>query len=244
MLTSRIERLATPHLSPAALEAAATAFLAQAEGVKASTVRNRDWRAIIHQGPSWEALAYLGTRTDDPETFDDSGIDLGIVGGNAFRTPDDRPAPGNPARAVDVNGWNAIRVLAPADLPDLDVLTLSSQTKFSGRGPANEIGKAVGLSGRMVRKIQDRHVAWAAENLDPLALAAHLDAPLPDDMVVPRRAPSRRGRKRVGAPPRPPHFLTLVPHTPAPPHAPRPYKARVRRRFVDPGQLDFFEEAA
>ena len=241
MLTSIQQRPHTPRLSPAALEAAATAFLAEADGIKASTIRNRSWRNVIQQGPSWEKMSYLGT---DQETFDDNGMDLGITGGNAFRTADDLPAPGNPGRAFDCNFWNAIRILAPTDLRDMDVLTLSSQTKFSGRGQANEIGKAIGLSGRMVRKIQDRHVAWAAENLDPLALAAHLDAPLPDDMVVPRRAPSRRGRKRVGAPPRPPHFLTLVPHTPAPPHAPRPYKARVRRRFVDPGQLDFFEEAA
>lgn len=245
MLTSRIQRPTAPRLSPAALEAAATAFLAEAEGKKASTVRNRDWRNIINQGPSWDALAFLGTKTDDPDHFDNNGIDLGIVDGNAFRTADDRPAPGNPARALDANGWNAIRILAPTDLPDRDVLTLSSQTKFSGRGQANEIGQAIGLSGRMVRKIQDWHMAWATENLDPAALVAALDAPLPDGVVVPRRAPSRRGRKRMGAPPRPPRFLTLVPHTPEPARPPRPYRPRAsRRRFVDPGQLDFLQQAA
>lgn len=251
MLTSRIQRPTAPRLSPAALEAAATAFLAEADEIKASTQKNRDWRSVIHQGPSWEALAFLGTKTDDPETFDDNGMDLGIVGGNAFRTADDRPAPGNPGRAFDCNFWNAIRVLAQADLPDHDVLTLSAQTKFGGRGQANEIGKAVGMSGRMVRKIQDRWVAFS-KTLDPKALIEALDAPLPDDVIVPRRAPSRRGRKRAGAPPRPPRhcpphggFLTLVPHTPAPPRVPRPYKARVRRpRWVDPLQTDMFQEAA
>lgn len=243
MLTSIQQRPHTPCPSPAALEAAATAFLAEAEGVKSSTVRNRDWRNIIHQGPSWEALAFLGTRTDDPEPLDDNEIDLGLVSGSAFRTADDRPAAGNPARALDCNGWNAIRVLAPPDLPDMDVLTLSSQSRF-GRGQANAIGKAVGLSGRMVRKIQDRHVALS-KTLDPAALIAALDAPLPDGVVVPRRAPSRRGRKARLAP-RP--VLALVPHIPKPPCPPRPYKPRVQRpRYVDPGQLDFFgcfEEAA
>ena len=243
MLTSIQQRPHTPRLSPAALDAAATAFLAEAEGVKSSTIRNRDWRSIIHQGPSADALAYLETKTDDQDTFDDNGNDLGITGGNAFRTADDRPAPGNPARALDCNGWNAIRVLAPPDFPDMDVLTLSSQSRF-GRGQANEIGKAVGLSGRMVRKIQDRHVAFS-KTLDPAALIEALDAALPDGVVVPRRAPSRRGRKRMGAPPRPPRFLTLVPHTPEPARPPRPYRPRAsRRRFVDPGQLDFLQQAA
>jgi hypothetical protein len=245
MLTSRIQRQVTPRLSPAALEAAATAFLAEAEGKKASTIRNRGWRSVIQQGRSYEGLTYLGT---NPQTLEDNGIDLGIVGGNAFRTADDRPAPGNPARAFDCNFWNAIRILAPTDLRDMDVLTLSSQTKFGGRGQARAIGKAIGLSDRMVRKIQDRHAAWAAENLDPAALVAALDADLPpNDMVVPRRVPSRRGRKARGAPPRPPRFLVLAPHTPAPSRAPRPYRPRVRRpRFVDPRQMNFlgFEEAA
>jgi hypothetical protein len=241
MLTSRIQRPAAPRLSPAALDAAATAFLAEAEGIKASTQKNRDWRSVIHQGPSWEALAYLGTKTNDPEPFEDTGIDLGIVGGNAFRTTDDRPAHGNPARTLDRDAWNAIRILAPADLPDHDVLTISAQM---GRGQANEIGRAVGLSGRMVRKIQDRHVAFS-RTLDPAALIAALDAPLPDGVVVPRRAPSRRGRKARRAAPRPPRFLALVPHTPAPSRPPRPYRPRTRRpRFVDPNQTDMWEVAA
>ena len=241
MLTSRIQRPATPRLSPAALDAAATAFLAEAEGIKASTQKNRDWRNIIHQGPSWDALAFLGT---DQETLGDNEKDLGIVAGGVFRTADDRQSPGNPGRAFDCNFWNAIRILAPTDLRDMDVLTLSSQTNFSGRGQANAIGRAVGLSGRMVRKIQDRHVALS-KTLDPAALIAALDAPLPDGVVVPRRAPSRRGRKRMGAPPRPPRFLTLVPHTPEPARPPRPYRPRAaRRRFVDPGQLDFLQQAA
>lgn len=242
MLTSRIQRPHTPRLSPAALEAAATRFLAEAEGVKSSTVGNRDWRNIIHQGPSWEALSWRATATDDPKTFEDNGMALGIVGGNAFRTADDRPAPGNRARALDCNGWNAIRILAPADLPDRDVLTLSSMAKFSGRGQANAIGKAICLSGRMVRKIQDWYVAFS-KTLDPAALVAALDAPLPpNDLVVPRRVPSPRGRKRVGAPPRPPRFLALVPQVPEPPRPPQPYRARARRpRYVDPAQLDFLQ---
>ena len=240
MLTSIQQRPHTPpRLSPAALEAAATAFLAEAEGKKRSTIRNRGWRSVIQQGPSADALAFLGT---DQETLEDNEKDLGIVAGGVFRTADDRPAPGNPARALDCNGWNAIRVLAPPDLPDSDVLTLSSQSRF-GRGQAEEIGKAIGLSGRMVRKIQDWHVAFS-KTLDPAALIAALDAPLPDGAVVPRRAPSRRGRKRMGAPPRPPRFLVLAPHAPAPPRAPRPYRPRARRaRWVDPGQIDFLQAA-
>lgn len=236
MLTSRIQLPRAPRLSPAAIDAAATAFLAEAEGIKISTQKNRDWRNVINQGPSWEALAYLGAKTND----DDPEKDLGIGAGSAFRTADDRPAPGNPARALDANGWNAIRVLAPVDLPAMDVLTLSSQRRF-GRGEAKAIGRAIGLSDRMIRKIQDWHMAWAAENLDPAALVAALDAPLPDGVVVPRRAPSRRGRKARLAP-RP--VLALAPHTPTPPRTPRPYRPRApRRRFVDPGQLDFLQAA-
>lgn len=244
MLTSRIQRPTTPRLSPAALEAAATAFLAEAEGKKASTIRNRGWRSVIQQGPSWEKMSYLGTKTDDEEIFDDTGFDLGIVAASPWR---DTVARGNPGRALDRNGWNAIRVLAPFDLPDRDVLEASA-SQIGGRGQAKAIGKAVGLSDRMVRIIQDRHAAWAAENLDPAALVAALDAGLPpDDVVVPRRVPSRRGRKPRGAQqPRSPRFLVLAPHTPAPSRPRRPYRPRVRRpRFVDFRQMNFlgFEEA-
>ena len=242
-MTSRIQRPSATRLSPAALDAAAEAFLAEADGKKRSTIRNRSWRNVIQQGPSWDALAWRGR---DHETLEDTGIDLGIVAGGVFRTADDRPAPGNFARSLDRNGWNAIRVLAPVDLPDRDVLEASA-SQIGGRGQARAIGKAIGLSDRMVRKIQDRHAAWAAENLDPAALVAALDADLPpDDMVVPRRVPSRRGRKPRGAQqPRSPRFLVLTPHTPAPSRPRRAYRPRVRRpRWVEPGQLDCFEVAA
>lgn len=236
MLTSRIQHPRAPRLSPAALEAAATRFLAEAEGKKASTVRNRDWRSVIQQGPSADTLAFLRT---DQETREDNEKDLGIVAGGVFRTADDRPAPGNFARSLDRNGWNAIRVLAPVDLPDRDVLEASA-SKIGGQGQAKAIGKAIGLSDRMIRKIQDRHAAWAAENLDAASLVAALDAGLPEDVVVPRRSPSRRGRKPRGAQqPRP--LLVLAPHTPAPSRPRRPCRPRVRRpRWVGPGQLDFF----
>ena len=243
MLTSRIQRPRAPHPSPAELDATAAAFLAKAEGVKCSTIRNRSWRSVINQGPSADALLWNGR---DPGTFEDNESDLGIVAGGVFRTADDRPAPGGVARSLDRNGWNAIRVLASADLPNRDVLEASAG-KIGGRGQSKAIGKAVGLSDRMIRKIQDRHASWAAENLDPAALIAALDAPLPpDDFVVPRRAPSRAGRKRAGAPPRAPRFLVLAPHIPEPPRPRRrPYRPRARRpRFVDPRQMNFFEEAA
>ena len=247
MLTSRIQ-LSTHHrpTSPAemaALDAAATAFLAEAEGKKPSTVKNRDWRKTIHQGPSWDALAYLGAKTEsDPEQFEKHGADLGIIAGSAIRTADDRPAPGNPARALDRDEWNTILSLAPLDLRDRDVLILSAQ--IEGKN-AKKIGEQVGLCGRRVRQIQDRLAAWAGENLDPKRLAAHLDDPLPMAVVVPRRPPSRRGRKRLGAQPRPPRHLTLTPHIPEPPRPPRPYRPRVRRpRYMDPAQLDFLQQAA
>lgn len=237
-LTSRMQHPRAPRLTPAALEAAATAFLAQAEGVKCSTVSNRGWRSVIKQGPSADALVFLGT---DQETLVDNEKDLGIVAGGVFRTADDRPAPGNPARSLDRYQWNAIRVLAPHDLPNHDVLTLSASLGFGGRGSAKRIGRVVGLSDRMVRKIQDRHAAWAAENLDPAALVAALDAGLPrDDMVVPRRTPSRRGRKaRLAVRP----VLTLVPNIPEPARPRQPYRPRARPpRWVDPLQTDMFQD--
>lgn len=241
MLTSRIQRPHTPRLSPAALDAAATAFLAQAEGVSSRVIKNRDWRNIINQGPSADALAYRIAQTE-AETDTDTDDTSTIISGAAFRSDSDRRRPGNPARALDANGWNAIRVLAPLDLPDRDVLTLSSQTRF-GRGQADQIGRAIGLSGRMVRKIQDRHVAYS-KSLDPAALIRALDTLLPDTVEVPRRTPSRRGRKARGAAPTPPRFLALAPQTPEPPRPPRPYRPRVRRpRYVDPGQLDFLQAA-
>ncbi len=238
MLTSRIQR-PTHRPSPTELDAAATAFLAEAEGVSSRVIKNRDWRQRIHQGPSWDALAFLQT---DRETFDDNGNDLGIIAASPFR---DAVVRGNPARSLDRYQWNAIRVLAPHDLPNHDVLTLSASLGFGGRGSAKRIGRVVGLSDRMVRKIQDRHAAWAAENLDPAALVAALDAGLPpDDVVVPRRPPSRRGRKARRAPPRPPRFLTLAPHIPEPPRPRRAFRPRARRpRWVDPNQLNFLEAA-
>lgn len=189
MLTSRIQ-----HHDPctargrAALEAAATAFLAQAEGVKSSTVKNRDWRKIIHQGPSYEALAYLGT---NPKTLEDNGIDLGIVAASPFH---DTVARGNPARALDRNEWNAILSLYPLDGPDRDVLILSAQIE---RKNAKKIGKQVGLCERRVRQIQDRIAAWAGAHLGPSDLLAHRDDPITTEPVV-RRAPSRAGRKPKG----------------------------------------------
>ena len=233
MLTSRIQR-PTHRPSPAELDAAATRFLAEAEGVKCSTVRNRGWRSVIQQGASWEALAFLGTK----ETFEED-LDLGIIAASPFR---DSVAPGNPARALDRDEWNAILSLAPLDLQDRDVLILSAQVEGKN---AEKIGEQVGLSGRRVRQIQDRLAAWAGANLDPATRAAHLDDPLPMGVVVPRRPPTRRGRKARGAAPRPPRFLVLAPHTPAPSRPRRPSRPRVRRpRWVEPGQLDCFEEAA
>ena len=239
MLTSRIQHT-TPRLSPAALEAAATAFLAEAEGVSARVIHNRGWRAVIQQGPSADGLLWNGR---DPETFEDNENDLGIGAGGVFRTADDRPAPGNFARSLDRYQWNAIRVLAP-HIPDRDVLTLSASLEFGGRGSAKRIGAGLGLSGRMIRKIQDQHAEYAKKHLDPAALIAALDADLPpDDVVVPRRAPSRRGRKPRGAP----ISLVLAPQTPAPPppraRAPRPCRARPGRG-VCPGQISFFDSAA
>lgn len=83
-------------------------------------------------------------------------------------------------------------------------------------------------------------MARARAVLDPAAIVAHLDEPITTEAVVPR-APSRRGRKARLAP-RP--VLALVPHTPTPLRTPRPYRPRApRRRFVDPGQLDFLQAA-
>ena len=233
MLTSL--KPTTPRLSPAALEAAATRLLAEAEGVGVRVIQNRDWRSVIQQGPSYEGLTYLGT---NPQTLEDNGIDLGIIAASPFR---DTGARGNPARSLDRNAWNAIRVLAPVDWPDKDVLIASAQYETS-----EKIGEIVGRCPRRVRQIQDRLIARARAILDPADILAHLDDPLlPLTVVVPTRAPSRRGRKARGAPPRPPRFLTLAPHIPKPPRARRPYRPRGRRaRWVDPLQTDMFQEAA
>lgn len=236
MLTSCIQRPRAPRLSPAALDAAATAFLADAEGVKCSTVRNRGWRSVIQQGPSWEKMSYLGT---DPETFEDNGTDLGIVAASPWR---DTAAPGNPARALDRDEWNAILSLYPSGLPDRDVLILSSQIEAKN---AKKIGEQVGLSGRRVRQIQDRIAAWTRAHLDPAAIVAHLDDPLPTEKVK-RRPPSRAGRKpKGGAPKKMPRFLVLVPREVEPPKPQRTYKPRKPRTWAaTPGQLDMWEVAA
>lgn len=234
MLTSRIQRPATPRLSPAALDAAATAFLAEAEGKKASTIRNRSWRSVIQQGPSADALAWRIAQTE-AETDTDTDDTATIISGSAFRSDSDRRRPGGPARGVDSNLWNAIAILAPRDTPDHDVLTLSARY---GIGESKKIGKKLGITPRRVRQIQDRLWPWARKTFTMAEIMAHLDDPITTKAVVPR-APSRRGRKAR------PRFLVLAPHTPAPPHPPRPYKPRARRpRWVDPLQTDMFQEAA
>ncbi len=175
---------------------------------------NRDFRETHTQGPSLDLV-----------TVDAMEIET------IFQT--DKVYPGGPARALDCDEWNAIHVLAPSDLPDHDVLTLSAKY---GRGESVKIGKEVGLSGRRVRQIQDWQSEWADTHLTRADRDAHLDDPLPTEEVK-RRPLSRAGRKpkRLATP-----ILMLAPRVPLPPKAPRRVASRrPRRRFVDPRQCDF-----
>lgn len=243
MLTSRIQH---PHTSPAApwaggttpaeLEAAADRLLAEADGVSVATIRNRDWRDTLGQGPSYEALAWHAQNREKEEDADESLFDeLGMVVASSFRSGGP-VARGGPARALDRDTWNAIHALYPLDGPDRDVLTLSA---CYGRGESETIGKILGISGRRVRQIQDRHLAWAKANVSPSEILEHLDDPITTEVVA-RRSPSRAGRK-----PRRPPALVLVPKVVELPRIHRHYKPRrPRPRVADPGQVDMFDMAA
>jgi hypothetical protein len=215
------------------LEAAADLLLAEADGVSTRTIRNRNWRGIIHQGPSYEALSWLAAHHEE-----DTDTPFQVLGSDAFRSG--TPRRGGPARAVDRDGWNAIGAAYPLNGPWRDVLVLSAQ---HGPGESEKIGKIVGLSGRRVRQIQDRLLAWARANLDPAQIEAHLDDQITTECVA-RRQPSRAGRKPRSRVPVP--VLVLVPKVAAPVRAPRPYKPRRPRvRPVCEGQMAFeFLDAA
>lgn len=218
----------------AELEAAADRLLAEADGVSTQTIRNRNWRATINQGPSVEALSYLAAEHEE-----ETDTQFDVVGGNAFSRSGTRRR-GGAARGIDIDEWNAILSLAPRGLQDRDVLILSAQ---HGPGESSKIGEILGLSGRRVRQIQDRLLAWARANLTRAEIDDHLDDPITCEAVA-RRAPSRAGRKPKAVADRVPRALVLVERVATPPRTPRPYKQprAPRRRFVDPNQTDMFTD--
>jgi hypothetical protein len=216
------------------LEAEADRLLAADAGVEVEVFKNRKWRRQIVQGPSFEALAHLAVQH---ETETDTPFD--VVGSNAFRSGTRRR--GGEARSTDIDKWNAIAAFYPPDGPWRDVLILSAQ---HGPGESQKIGEILGLSGRRVRQIQDRLLAWARANLTRAEIDAHLDDPITREAVA-RRLPSRAGRKPKAFAGRVPRVLVLVPKVAVPVRAPRPYKPRrPRTRFVDPGQVDMFWQQA
>lgn len=247
MLTSRIQRAHTQRPSPweggttpAELEAAADQLLAEADGVSVATIRNRDWRDTLGQGPSYEALVWHAQNREKEEDVDESLFDeLVMVVASAFRSGGPA-ARGGPARALDRDTWNAIYSLYPWDGPDRDVLILSAQY---GPGESEKIGAILGISGRRVRQIQDQLLAWAKTNLAPAQIDAHLDDPITTERVK-RRPPSLAGRKPKATATRVPRFLTLAPVVAGPERAPRPYRPRRPcPRFLDPNQTNFWEAA-
>lgn len=261
-------------MTPAARNLATQAWLDRTQGLKPGATQNRDFRETCGQGPSFDLLSSnsrtdaddfdprdhdpepdtrrragegedteegeLSEETDELIAIDTPSGDLWFAVANPFCT-DTKRSRGGPARLLDKNAWNAILALYPLDGPDRDVLVASAQC---GALASKQIGMMVGLSEKRVRGIQDQKLQSALKNLTAADLRAHRDDPITTEAVV-RRPPSRAGRKRAGAPPRAPRFLVLAPHTPAPLRPRRPYRPRVRRpRWVEPGQLDCFEEAA
>ena len=177
--------------------------------------------------------------TDGQITIDTDPVGgLGFATANPFNTHTPR-ARGGLARSLDKNAWNAILALTPIDDPNRLVIVASAQC---GAGESKQIGMMVGLGGRRVRGVQDQSLKNAFENFTAADLRAHRDDPITTEIVT-RRPPSRAGRKpkATAAIPR---VLVLVPKVAGPK---RPYNPRPRLRYVDPGQLDFFdcfEEAA
>ena len=207
-----------------ALAAAADAFLSQGHGTHHA--RNARIRETKLQG-----------RGIDLDRDDLSQVAIPRRAGHGPHR-----APAAPARLLDRDAWNAILGAAPTDLKHRDVLVASAQ---HGAGATAAIAAVVGITIRHTRNCQNWLLAWAREHLEESDIAARLDDPITTEAVV-RRPLSRAGRKRKGAPPRPPRFLVLAPHTPAPSCPRRPYRPRVRRpRFVDFRQMNFlgFEEA-
>ena len=239
MLAPRIARPTPPSVwaggtTPAELEKEANRLLAAADGIEGEVFKNRTWRKKIVQGPSFEALAHLAAEHEDKT---DTPFD--VVGSNAFRSGTRRR--GGAARATDIDEWNAILSLAPRGLQDRDVLILSAQ---HGPGESSKIGEILGLSGRRVRQIQDRLLAWARANLTRAEIDDHLDDPITCEAVA-RRTPSRAGRRPKGAAIRVPSVLVLAPKMAGPAKPKRPYRPRrPRPRWVDPAQIDLFLEVA
>ena len=196
---------------------------------------NRDFRETHTQGPSLDVLLGLAnTREEEdeaPTDFEETET--------PFRANQTKVASlAVTARDLDCDQWNAILALYPLDGRDRDVLVSSAR---HGAGESEKIGNEVGLSGRRIRQIQDRHWDWAKANTTIEERAAHLNDPLPTAIVA-KRLPSRAGRKRKMSPGNDPAtpILSLVPRVPSPPKAPRRATSRrPRQRFVDPRQCDF-----
>ena len=200
-------------------------------GRRSNFPANRDRRETHALGLSFDVLAgrMYGREAEDAKLYDHA-----IVERAAFRG---HVTCGGAVRALGCDEWNAILACYPADAPDRDILVVSAQY---GAGESEQIGVRVGLSGRRVRQIQDRLLAWARTHLTPDQILAHLDDPITAEAVV-RRRPSRAGRKPKAAVATciAPRFLTLVSRPPSaapkPPCVPR----RRRPRYIDPRQVDF-----
>lgn len=141
-------------------------------------------------------------------------------------------------RGLSVDHWNALLSLAPADLPDRDVLVLSSQHGDD----TLTIAQMIGRSRRQVQYARQKLLEWAA-TLDPIKVQAHLEDEITTESVE-RRPAARTGRKaraavQVGAP----IVITdlcgdVIPFPQKdqvrPPAGPR----RTRRPRVHPGQME------
>ena len=201
-------------------------------GHSADYQKNRDFRETHTQGPSLDLLLdranTRGEEDDAPTDIEDTETLFRVNRTNSVVT----------ARDLDCDQWNAILALYPQNGRDRDVLRSSAR---HGAEESEKIGNEVGLSGRRIRQIQDWHWDWAKANTTIEERAAHLDDPLPTAIVT-KRLPSPAGRKRKMSPGNAPTtpILMLVPRVPLPPKAPRRATSRgLRRRFVDPSQLDF-----
>lgn len=258
MLAPRIARSAQQPVwvqgtTPEALEAAADALLAAADGVSLTTIRNRDLRAIHRQGPSFDLLENIADAADE----EDSAYDLPMPVGRARWGEDEEEEREEGAEegqdAIDtyaaldqglgyaVSGIyhtdTRVRRGAPARGVGGDVWNAICSlypcggpwrdvlilSAQHGAGASEKIGEMLGLSGRRVRRIQDNLLAWAAAHLDPAQIRDHLDDPITKEQVA-RRTPSRAGRTPKAVAGRVPRVLVLVERVATPPRTPRPYK--------------------
>ncbi len=203
------------------------AWLAAAEDIDVEVIKNRNFRERCGQGASFSVVEEIAAHQESDGVQPDAPIL------SSTNWTDRRPVRGQKKRQklrmcdVHCNYWNAILSLAPKDIKNRDVLVACAQNSTQV-----EVAKAVGRDARTVRRLQKALLAWVGGHLTKEEIDAHLDDPITQETVVPRR-PAK-------GPPRPELIRTVIELNPRIKRQRKPVVRRPRVVTVPRGPIDMW----